>query len=271
MQRAHAYASGIAFHRHSFCRFPFDMHPAILFIGEPENADTSSLTLVGYLASFRLAATFESGVDRALMRVAGGGVDLVVIDLHAIAKDDADRLIQTLYDQTVPFILTAAGADAFDRVIGLERGAEDFIDQPYHRRELVARIQLALRRAGQRGAVLPPGAERVAADVIRFDGWQLQCGSRRLTSPGGDSAALSSREYELLCALLETPRKVVSRAALAREMAGDVERSVDQLVSRLRHKFGEGPATPSPIKTVRGIGYLLDAQAVQSAAAAAER
>lgn len=247
------------------------MHPAILFIGEPESADPSTPTLVDYLASFRLAASFEMDIDCALMRVTSGNADLVVIDLHAIAKDAADRLIQSLHDQHVPFILTAAGADAFYRVIGLERGAEDFIDQPYHRRELVARVQLALRRAGQRRAVAPSGTDRVAADVIRFDGWQLQCGSRRLTSPEGGSAALSGREYELLCALLETPRKVVSRAALAREMAGDVERSVDQLVSRLRHKFGEGPSSPSPIKTVRGIGYLLDAQAVQTALGASAR
>lgn len=250
------------------------MHPAILFIGEPEKAEPSPSTLIGYLASFRLAASFEMRVDHALARVASGDADLVVIDLHAIAKDDADRLIDALHDQHVPFILTAAGADAFDRVIGLERGAEDFIDQPYHRRELVARIQLAMRRAsraGPRQAVSPAGRHRAPVDVIRFDGWQLQCGARRLTSPEGDSAALSGREYELLCTLLETPRKVVSRAALARDMAGEVERSVDQLVSRLRQKFGERPITTSPIRTVRGVGYVLDAHAVRAAPASAPR
>jgi two-component system OmpR family response regulator len=103
--------------------------------------------------------------------------------------------------------------------------------------------------------------------VVRFDGWQLQRSERRLTSPTGLVVPLSNAEYQLLSTFLKAPRRVVSRdhlmaQARGRAMSG-FERSIDLLVSRLRQKLLGETGGATLIKTVRGAGYLFDAQSVQ--------
>jgi two-component system OmpR family response regulator len=163
-----------------------------------------------------------------------------------------------------------AGALAYDRVVGLEMGADDFLAKPFEPRELVARIHAVLRRCGQAapGSGAPVAA---AADRVRFGGWSLERQERRLTSPAGLPVALSDAEFRLLAHFLASPRRVCSRdqrVAQARGRAlGSMERSIDLLVSRLRQKLADDPREPRPSKTVRGAGNLFDALPVGAAAA----
>ena len=116
-----------------------------------------------------------------------------------------------------------------------------------------------LRRLGTRAAP-PPG-------VVRFDGWALHRLERHLVSPRGVVVPLSNAEFRLLWTFLGMPRRVCSRDQLMEQARGRAmdafERSIDLLVSRLRHKLSDDPRDPSIIKTVRGAGYVFNAQDVQ--------
>jgi two-component system OmpR family response regulator len=204
-------------------------------------------------------------------------VTLVVMELRLPGEDGlalTQALRQCQRDQPssgrLPVILLGAGVLAYDRGVGLEMGADDFLAKPFAPRELVERIHTVLRRCGQ--AAPGPGAPAAAAaDRVRFGGWALERQERRLTSPAGLPVALSDAEFRLLAHFLASPRRVCSRdqrVAQARGRAlGSMERSIDLLVSRLRQKLADDPREPRPSKTVRGAGNLFDALPVGAAAA----
>ena len=103
--------------------------------------------------------------------------------------------------------------------------------------------------------------------MVRFDGWALHRLERHLVSPRGVVVPLSNAEFRLLWTFLGMPRRVCSRDQLMEQARGRamdaLERSIDLLVSRLRHKLSEDPREPALIKTVRGAGYVFNAQDVQ--------
>lgn len=165
--------------------------------------------------------------------------------------DVADHLLQALE------ALTADGEA--DRVLGLELGADDYIQKPFGRREIVARIRAVLRRARAMGAQDQPSPSH--GRRLGFAGWVLDTASRELTAPSGALVDLSGGEYDLLIAFLEHPQRVLSRdqlMELARNRLADAfDRSVDVQVSRLRRKIEPDEASPAIIKTVRGAGYMF--------------
>lgn len=190
-------------------------------------------------------------------------IDLVVLDVMLPGVDGL-TLARLLRQQSqIPIIMLTARAEPHDCVIGLELGADDYMSKPFEPRELVARIHSVLRRH----ANAQPDARQAAN--VHFDAWTLQRLERQVIDPQGMVVPLSHAEFRLLCTLLEAPRRVFSRERLMEQARGraldSLDRSVDLLVSRLRHKLGEqGPAL---IKTVRGAGYMLDARQVRACAA----
>jgi two-component system OmpR family response regulator len=155
-------------------------------------------------------------------------------------------------------MLTAMGDDT-DRIVGLEMGADDYLPKPFSPRELLARIKAVLRRVQAL-----PNAKAPSGDNVRFDGWTLELGPRRLLSPDGNEVELSTGEYELLLAFVTHPRRVLSRDQLldlARgRSAAPFDRSIDIQVMRLRRKIEADSKEPRLIKTVRGGGYVFAAE-----------
>ena len=149
-------------------------------------------------------------------------------------------------------MLTARGEEA-DRVRGLSTGADDYVVKPFSVPELMARVNALLRRASP---------ERVSDTLIARR-------HRRSTAPPIASRARAARstlgptEYRLLEALLESAGRVLSRAQLLDRVWGTTaeidERTVDVHVGRLRKALVRGNE-PDPIRTVRGAGYVLEAQ-----------
>ena len=152
-------------------------------------------------------------------------------------------------------ILTARGEEA-DRVMGLELGADDYLAKPFSPRELLARIRAVVRRArGQVGPSVKP---------VQVGALALDPGARR-ASVRGEEIVLTGYEFSLLYALASRAGRVLSREQLI-ELAGGsaddaFDRSVDVHVSRLRQKLGDDPKNPRMLKTVRGSGYMLAAEA----------
>jgi len=155
-------------------------------------------------------------------------------------------------------ILTGRG-DSIDKIVGLEVGADDYVTKPFDLRELLARIKAVLRRASP-AANAAPARSRTR---LQFAGWTLDAAARTLTGPTGQDVALTSGEFDLLCAFARHPGRVLSRdflleATRGRE-AGPFDRTVDVQIGRLRRKLGgdtEGDGAQL-IKSVRGAGYIL--------------
>lgn len=221
-----------------------------------------------YLARFG----FEVHVagDGVAMReqLAARSIDLVVLDLMLPGEDGLALARDVRQRSHIPIIMLTARSNPYDRVLGLESGADDYMSKPFEPRELVARIQTVLRRAG---ASRDGASSYIRSDVIRFDGWELHREDRCLTSPAGLVVALSNAEFRLLSTFLQMPRRLFSRDQLMEQARGramdSFERSIDLLVSRLRQKLADDPREPRMIKTVRGAGYMFNVQSVQGAAA----
>jgi two-component system OmpR family response regulator len=188
----------------------------------------------------------------------GSAIDLVVLDLMLPGEDGLSLCRKLRSTVNLPVIMLTAMGEDTDRIVGLEMGADDYLPKPFNPRELLARIKAVLRRVQSLPAASPKG------DTAKFDGWTLDLGSRRLTSPQGEEVELSTGEYDLLLAFATHPRRVLSRDQLldlARgRTAAPFDRSVDIQVMRLRRKIEADPKEPRLIKTVRGGGYMFAAE-----------
>jgi two-component system OmpR family response regulator len=153
-------------------------------------------------------------------------------------------------------MLTAKGEE-IDRIIGLEMGADDYLPKPFNPRELLARIKSVLRRR----TLEIESIGDVRVQVFSFAGWQLNVTVRELLSPQGAKVTVTGAELDLLHAFCERPGRVLSRDQLLDltqgRFGGPYERSIDVLISRLRHKIEADPKDPEIIKTVRSGGYLF--------------
>ncbi|MCE4556449.1 response regulator [Pelomonas cellulosilytica] len=216
-------------------------------------------SLTAYLAGFGwevIAAADGRALRQAL---ASTPVDVVVLDLM-LPGEDGLTLLRWLSTQaqTPPVLMLTARGDTMSRVVGLELGADDYLAKPFEPRELVARLQALVRRASKGGA--PADDTR----LLRFGRWRFDRLARQLVSEQDVSVALSSAEFRLLAAFMQRPGRVLTREQLIElTRAPGVEvndRSIDLAVSRLRAKLGDTAREPMLIRTVRGEGYLFDAE-----------
>src|SRR5882757_3343933 len=204
---------------------------------------------------FRVTTVADGGEMRTVL--ARDVVDLVVLDLKLVTEDGM-ALARRLRDESaIPIIMLTGRREEADRVMGLELGADDYLTKPFSPRELLARIRAVLRR--RRPEVQQGRPEGIRA--YRFDGWELNLNTRRLTAKGGTPVPLSNGEFALLVVLLGAPQRVLSRDQLldmSRLHSDDVyNRSVNTQVMRLRRKLETDPAKPRYICTERGAGYLF--------------
>lgn len=217
------------------------------------------------IAEYLRGENFEvrTAADGAEMSriLAETAIDLVILDLQ-LADEDGLDLVRTLSAQAkLPIVvLTGHRRDEFDRVLGLELGADDYMTKPFSLRELGARVRAVLRRRDAAARRPPPDD---TARRYRFAGWELDLRTRRLASPTGEPVPLTKGEFNLLRAFLEAPQRVLSREQLilaSRVHEEEVyDRSIDVQILRLRRKLEPDPANPRLIRTERGVGYLLAA------------
>ena len=196
---------------------------------------------------------------RALRRaMADGAVDLVLLDLGLPGEDGLDLLRWLRGNWDGPVIILSGRGESVDRIVGLELGADDYVTKPFDLRELLARVRSVLRRSGTHE---PAGT--AGNGTVRFAGFRLDRAARTLTDSTSQPIHLTTGEFELLCALLDRPRRVLSRDDLISLLhgrdAGPYDRSIDVQIGRLRRKIEADPASPEIIKSVRGVGYVFAA------------
>src|SRR5699024_3004685 len=220
--------------------------------------EQSIVTLLKYnieQAGYQVIVAYD-GVQ-ALEKVNEEKPDLVVLDVMLPEMDGIEvcKTIRSDKNQ-VPILMLTAKDDEFDRVLGLELGADDYMTKPFSPREVVARVKAILRRVSQiESSQLDEDEDIILGSIrIRPDYFEVYRNDELLE--------LTPKEFELLLYLIERQGRVITREHMLNsvwnyEFAGD-SRIVDVHISHLRDKLEENPKQPQFIKTVRGLGYKLE-------------
>lgn len=220
-----------------------------------------------YLVGQGFVVDLAASAAEARGMLGDGGYDLVISDIMMPGEDGLSLTRHLRETHDLPVILLTARAEETERVIGLEIGADDYVAKPFGPRELVARIRAVLRRA-QSGSNDSRVETPDVGETYRFGDWAVSTVTRGLTHADGRGVDLSTGEYQLLLAFLRHPRMVMSRDRLldlVRGREADVfDRSIDNLVSRLRKKIEDSPSAPTFIKTIWGGGYSFSAEVRRS-------
>ena len=193
---------------------------------------------------FRNAADFWQALEKELPQ-------LVLLDIMLPDEDGLHilkRLRAGAETADLPVMMLTAKSSAYDRVVGLDSGADDYMPKPFGMMELVSRVRALLRRAAK------PAAE----DKLFTAGSLAVDVKRRAVTVDGEPVILTYKEFELLCYLLENRGVVLSRDQILTKIwdynySGET-RTVDVHIRTLRQKLGDAGAL---IETVRGVGYRL--------------
>lgn len=176
-------------------------------------------------------------------------IDIIILDVMMPVMDGYEVLKEIRKSSQVPVLMLTAKGETFDRVLGLELGADDYIVKPFEPKELVARIRAVLRR-------YKPQTQKRA---LEFKDLIIDADSYIVTYRGNE-VEMPPKEFELLYFLASNPNKVFTRDQLLYEVWGydypGDSRTVDVHVKRIREKLSEG--NNWQLKTVWGVGYKFE-------------
>ena len=217
--------------------------------------------LAGVVASYLDRAGFDTTVTGdgleavELARILDPTVIILDLGLPGLDGVEVCRQIRTFSDCYL--IMLTARTDEIDVLIGLSVGADDYVTKPFSARELVARVQVMLRRP-RTGAATSGRPE----PVRRFGALEVDA-SARVIRVSGEEVDLTPIEFDLLSVLSSRPRLAVSRRQLLETIWGEAEAGgehlVDVHVANLRRKLGDDPVVQKFVVTVRGVGYRMGA------------
>jgi DNA-binding response OmpR family regulator len=191
--------------------------------------------------------------ESALEDLLAERADLVVLDLMLPGIDGLEvcRRLRAKGDDVPVIMLTALGSET-DRVVGLERGADDYVTKPFSPRELVLRVESVLRRVGERSGVRGSVA----------DGDLVVDSTEHTATLAGRRLSLTMREFDLLRFFVSNPGQAFSRDELLKQVWGwsfGDQSTVTVHVRRLREKVESDPTHPVRLATVWGVGYRWEA------------
>lgn len=222
--------------------------------------EQSIVTLLKYnleIAGYIVEVAYDG--EEALKKVEEEQPELIVLDVMLPKKDGIEVCKSIRSDKNlVPILMLTAKDDEFDRVLGLELGADDYMTKPFSPREVVARVKAILRRSKFVNEIEKEDTdeEDIIIDSIRIRPEFFE------VYKDEELLELTPKEFELLLYLIERQGRVITREHMLNsvwnyEFAGD-SRIVDVHISHLRDKLEENPKQPKLIKTVRGLGYKLE-------------
>lgn len=176
--------------------------------------------------------------------------DLIILDLTLPGMDGLEVISKIREVTNIPIIISSARDDITDKIIGLERGADDYMPKPYDPRELVTRIKTILRRTH---TVSEPSKTQTSTFVVDNNAKMIMFKDEMLE--------LTAAEFDILSMLIKHKNGSVSREQLLYESEHiDDESSVkniDVIISRIRQKIAKIDSEKSYIKPIRGVGYML--------------
>ena len=191
--------------------------------------------------------------EEALAEVARAAPDLVVLDINMPRMDGLEVCRRLRATSEVPVLFLSSRDEEFDRVLGIELGADDYVVKPFSPREVVARANAILRRSAPRAAPVESAATR-SHGLLTLDaeGWTAHW--------AGTEVPLTVSEFNLLKALASAQGRILSRDQLIDQIHGPgfaiTDRTIDSHIRNLRRKFAEGGGH-DVVETKAGVGYRL--------------
>ncbi|MFM5952901.1 MAG: response regulator transcription factor [Novosphingobium sp.] len=192
--------------------------------------------------------------EEALVSAARTAPDLVVLDINMPRMDGLEVCRRLRSQGEVPVLFLSSRDEEFDRVLGIELGADDYVTKPFSPREVVARANAILRRTAPRAVQDGPPSGAIAKGRLRLDpeGWAAHWEEGEVT--------LTVSEFTLLKALALAPGRILSRDQLIDQLHGPgfaiTDRTIDSHIRNLRRKFAEVGGA-DVIETRAGVGYRL--------------
>ncbi len=209
----------------------------------------------------------ESATGRDISNLIGEDPpDLITLDLSLPDIDGLSIARAIRATSQVPIVMVTGKGETIDRVVGLEIGADDYISKPFHVREVLARIRAVLRRAEHQSKPAAPSAGTAAepagtGERFGFADFILDATRRELRTGDGTLTPLTTAEFTMLEMFARHPNRVLSRDQIMDLTKGQdwspYDRTIDNLVAKLRRKIEADPEQPLLIKTVRGVGYAF--------------
>jgi two-component system alkaline phosphatase synthesis response regulator PhoP len=228
------------------------MEKKILIIeDDPDIADLLELHLKDLDLNLDRAEDGELGLKKAL----DSDYELVILDVMLPKLNGLDvckKIRET--KKSLPILMLTAKSEEFDKVLGLELGADDYLAKPFSIRELMARIKAIIRRVN---AVIE---EQISSDLVEITfGWLNINLEKRRVLLDGVNIELTAKEFDLLALFAANPGKAYTRENLLNIVWGyqftGYEHTVNSHINRLRSKIEKDPAQPKFIRTVWGVGY----------------
>lgn len=218
----------------------------LLIEDDPELAQI----LTSFLTKYDMKVTEAEDPYVGLSLLSQNDFDLIILDLTLPGMDGLELIPKIREKSDIPIIISSARDDITDKVIGMERGADDYMPKPYDPRELVSRIKTILRRT-KKAETQHKEKEKLfiadpAARTIMFKGHYLD---------------LTAAEFDILSMLIRHMNASVSREQLLYESEHIDDdssiKNIDVIISRIRQKLAKIDPDHAYIKPIRGIGYLL--------------
>ena len=209
-----------------------------------------------YIEKEGFTAELANDGESALRKFDSFSPDLILLDIMLPGLDGWQVCREIRKKSACPIIMLTAKGEVFDKVLGLELGADDYVVKPFETKEVVARINAVLRRSGKAGGRQDDSKE-VSYDnlVINLTNYELKVKGVQVDTP--------PKEMELIYHLASNPNRVFTRNQLLDEVWGfdyyGDSRTVDVHIKRLREKL-EGVSDKWTLKTVWGVGYKFEAK-----------
>ena len=218
-----------------------------IFLVEDDSEIAKNLTLLLRAEGYKVSCA--AGQAEAVSMLEKARYDLALVDISLPDGNGFAVCTEIRQLQKIPVIFLTASGDEASVVTGLNMGADDYITKPFRPRELVARIQAALRKSG------------AAFGVTEICGLSVDTGGG-LVKQNGTEIFLSALAYPLLLIFVSSPGSIITRDRLLGELwdaAGEYvnDNTLTVYIKRLREKIEDDPASPAIIRTVRGTGYRL--------------
>jgi DNA-binding response OmpR family regulator len=198
------------------------------------------------------------GVE-AINLMRSGNISLIIMDVMMPGLDGIQTTMRIREEHNIPIIMLSAKSEDYDKITGLNVGADDYMTKPFNPLELIARVRSQLRRYNQLGS----SAEAVQSNVFRSGGLEIDDEARHVTVDG-EEVSLTPIEYRILKLLTANAGRVYSIEQIYekvwKEDAYNPENTVAVHIRRIREKIEIDPKNPRYLKVVWGVGYKVEKQ-----------
>lgn len=234
------------------------MKPAHLLLVEDDSEISELLVTLLSNEGFEITCSFNG--DDGLKQASTNEFDLVILDIMLPGRDGLDVLRELRKIKNTPVLMLTARGEDIDRIIGFEMGADDYLPKPFNPRELVARIKAILRRVNLDQVEVGSSQESSLTNGCI----EVKPQSRQVFL-SGEEVELTNAEFNILVELLSHLGEVIHKSDLTQRALGRkltlYDRAIDMHVSNLRKKLSDTTDDLPNIKTIRGVGYLMQAMA----------